>query len=44
MPKAYWVSQFSEVHDLEKLAAYAAPAIEAARRTLSRAGYRRSRL
>jgi uncharacterized protein (DUF1330 family) len=32
MPKAYWVSLYSEVHDPEKLAAYAAlaaPAIEA---------------
>lgn len=33
MAKAYWVSLYSEVHDPEKLAAYAAiagPAIEAA--------------
>ena len=33
MPKAYWVSVYSEVHDPEKLAAYAAlagPALEAA--------------
>ena len=33
MPKDYWVSLYSEVHDPEKLAAYAAlsaPAIEAA--------------
>ena len=33
MPKGYWVSVYSEVHDPEKLAAYAvlaAPAIEAA--------------
>jgi uncharacterized protein (DUF1330 family) len=33
MPKAYWVSLYSEVHDPEKLAAYAAlagPALEAA--------------
>ena len=33
MPKAYWVSLYAEVHDPEKLAAYAAlaaPAIEAA--------------
>jgi uncharacterized protein (DUF1330 family) len=32
MPKAYWVSLYSEVHDPEKLAAYAAlaaPAIQA---------------
>jgi uncharacterized protein (DUF1330 family) len=32
MPKAYWVSMYSEVHDPDKLAAYAvlaAPAIEA---------------
>jgi uncharacterized protein (DUF1330 family) len=33
MPKAYWISQYSEVHDPDKLAAYAVlagPAIEAA--------------
>jgi uncharacterized protein (DUF1330 family) len=33
MPKAYWISQYSQVHDPAKLAAYAAlagPAIEAA--------------
>jgi uncharacterized protein (DUF1330 family) len=33
MPKAYWVSLYSEVHDSEKLAAYAVlagPALEAA--------------
>ena len=33
MPKAYWISAYSEVHDPQKLAAYAAlarPAIEAA--------------
>ncbi len=33
MPKAYWISAYSEVHDPEKLAAYAAlarPAIDAA--------------
>jgi uncharacterized protein (DUF1330 family) len=33
MPKAYWVSMYSEVHDPEKLAAYAAlagPALEGA--------------
>jgi len=33
MPKAYWVSLYSEVHDTEKLAAYAAlaaPAIQGA--------------
>jgi uncharacterized protein (DUF1330 family) len=33
MPKAYWVSLYSEVHSPEKLAAYAAlagPALEAA--------------
>jgi uncharacterized protein (DUF1330 family) len=33
MPKAYWVSLYSEVHDPEKMAAYSAlagPAIEAA--------------
>jgi uncharacterized protein (DUF1330 family) len=32
MPKAYWVSLYSEVHDPEKMAAYAAlagPALEA---------------
>jgi uncharacterized protein (DUF1330 family) len=32
MPKAYWVSLYSEIHDPEKLAAYAAlagPALEA---------------
>lgn len=32
MPKAYWISLYSEVHDPEKLAAYAVlarPAIEA---------------
>jgi len=32
MPKAYWISLYSEVHDPEKLTAYAAlaaPAIEA---------------
>jgi len=33
VPKAYWISQYSEVHDPEKLAAYAVlagPALEAA--------------
>jgi uncharacterized protein (DUF1330 family) len=33
MPKAYWINLYSEVHDPDKLAAYAAlaaPAIEAA--------------
>ena len=33
MPKAYWIGQYSEVHDPDKLAAYAVlagPAIEAA--------------
>ena len=33
MPKAYWVTMYSEVHEPEKLAAYAAlaaPAIQAA--------------
>jgi uncharacterized protein (DUF1330 family) len=33
MPKAYWIAQYSEVHDPAKLAAYAVlagPAIEAA--------------